>query len=163
MYKLKSKSNFVYGNWNYENRNFGSTGFIGKNLAFFLTIDHTVVCFTRAQLEGDAAQLAYRLDGLDVIINLVGSGIVDKRWAKTYKKEIVESRVQALSKIKLALALCKGAPPLFISASAVGIYRPGTYNDEVNYTYGNDFLSDVVRNGKRPQWISGSWSLNLLY
>ena len=124
---------------------FGSTGFIGKNLASFLAIEHTVVCFTRAQLEGNIAGLAEKLAGLDVIINLVGSGIVEKRWTKKYKKEIVDSRVMALSKIKMALALIKGPPPVFISASAVGIYRPGTYNDEINYTYGNDFLSDVVR------------------
>jgi uncharacterized protein len=124
---------------------FGSTGFIGKNLSSFLALNHNVVCFTRKEFSIGTAELAEKIKELDVIINLVGAPILTKRWTKNYKKIIISSRLEAIAKIKEALSVSAGHPPLFISASAVGIYSPDIYNDEFDYKYQNDFLSDVVR------------------
>ncbi len=65
---------------------------------------------------------------VDYIVNLAGAGIVDKRWSKKVKKEIIDSRVLGtrllIDSIKNSKHTIKG----FISASAIGIY--GDRDDE---------------------------------
>ncbi len=63
------------------------------------------------------------LSGVDTIIHLAGSGIADKWWTSTYKKEIISSR--SLS-ARLLFDTLKKTPGhtvrTFISASGVGYY-----------------------------------------
>jgi uncharacterized protein (TIGR01777 family) len=124
---------------------FGSTGFIGSNLAIFLERNNQVISFTRDDLSLGAEKLAEKISELDVIINLVGSPILTKRWTRSYKRIIISSRLTTINKIKEALMLVDHPPPVFICASAVGIYKANVYNDEFENTYENDFLSDVVK------------------
>jgi uncharacterized protein (TIGR01777 family) len=133
---------------------FGSNGFIGKHLATFLANDNNVKCFTRIDLAQDSEMLAVQIEGLDVIINLVGAPVLDKRWTSLYKKIILESRLNALEKLCKAVFLAKTKPRLLISASAIGIYKTGIYVDEDTESYSDDFLASVVK-----KWESKAFEL----
>jgi uncharacterized protein len=133
---------------------FGSTGFIGKSLATYLSNNNQVISYTREDLSLSTEQLANKIRNLDVIINLVGAPIVARRWTKKYKQLIISSRVNTILKIKQSLILVNNIRPLFISASAVGIYKTNIYNDEFECTYAEDFLSEVVK-----QWENACFNL----
>lgn len=80
-------------------------------------------------------------NGVDIVINLAGSGVADKLWTERRKKEITESRVKS----NQLLAYCfknYHRPALYISAGAIGFY--GHRNDELlteEHPSGDDFLS----------------------
>ena len=80
----------------------------------------------------------------DVIINLAGAGIMDRSWSKSYKREILESRIQAVK--ALDRYICEqDFLPVFISASAIGYYGHDeayifTESDNARQS---DFLSEV--------------------
>lgn len=61
-------------------------------------------------------------DHLDVVINLAGEPIADKRWSNAQKEEICNSRWQITEQIAKAINQAKTPPKVFISGSAIGIY-----------------------------------------
>lgn len=78
--------------------------------------------------------------GLDAIINLAGASIGGKRWSRTYKQELVHSRLQA---VRDAIA---ASPKALIQASAIGFYGmdpQGTCPEDRGP--GDDFLADLCR------------------
>ncbi|MBW8780586.1 MAG: TIGR01777 family oxidoreductase [Verrucomicrobia bacterium] len=111
----------------------GASGLVGRALIPFLrTQGYTVVRLVRRPAAGvdevswDPA--AGRLDaqafrGVDVVINLAGEGVADVRWSTERKKALLRSRVESTRTLVNAMgALARGAPFVFISASATGIY-----------------------------------------
>lgn len=64
------------------------------------------------------------LAGADVVINLCGAGIGDKRWNETYKRVLVDSRVRPTSTLAAALAALPEPrrPRVLLNGSAVGFY-----------------------------------------
>ena len=58
----------------------------------------------------------------DVVINLAGESIADKRWSEAQKEEICKSRWQLTEQIAKAINQAKTPPKVFISGSAIGIY-----------------------------------------
>lgn len=86
------------------------------------------------------------LDGVSIIIHLAGAGIADKRWTKSYKQLILDSRVKG-AELLFNLAKNKNLhPEHFISASGSGIYAsgPGMTADE-HGVFGHGFLTDVCQ------------------
>ncbi len=65
----------------------------------------------------------------DIIINLSGAGIADKRWTDIRKKELIDSRVKPANLIAEKLKKYNIQPKLYIGASAIGYY--GDRADEV--------------------------------
>ena len=113
----------------------GGTGFIGTCLAKdFLkkghsvtatgtrsrqtVIDHPAFGYVAADnsLPGEWQQ---SVEDADVVINLAGKSIF-KRWSKSYKKQIRDSRI--LTTRHLVAALSQDRPVVLFSASAVGYY-----------------------------------------
>lgn len=85
-------------------------------------------------------------DGVDAIINLAGASI-SKRWTKSYKKIIIDSRVQSLQCLKKALAGVENHHvKQILSASAVGFYPDSftKYYEESCMKVSPTFLGDVV-------------------
>lgn len=79
----------------------------------------------------------------DLIVNLAGASIF-KRWSRSQKKEIYDSRILTTQNIVDALAARRGGKATLISASAVGYY--GFHTDEIldeNTPPGDDFLARV--------------------
>ena len=105
----------------------GGTGLIGRTLVKDLLSDgHEVTVLTRQSLES-CAQLHYIQtlsdipEDLDVVINLAGAGLADKRWSGRYKREILDSRI-ALTRDLVDQLMIKGMPRVFLSGSAIGFY-----------------------------------------
>jgi hypothetical protein len=148
----------------------GGTGFIGSSLLQFLSRQaHDIVVLTRGASRGNtlnASTVRYihwnasttgeweaEIENSNVVINLAGKNIFDRRWNNTVKEEILNSRVLPVQLIVDAMAKAERKPALFLSVSAVGFY--GNRNDEViteESTGGNDFLSKVVQ-----QWESAAY------
>lgn len=127
----------------------GSRGFIGRNLVRYLQDEHyQIETLSRSDLQKDKKQLALQLEGCYGVIHLAGAPIL-KRWTKSYKKKIYESRILLTQNLVAAINLChqtqeiKKAPAVFISTSAIGIYENNILCDEKNSSYGKDFLAEV--------------------
>ena len=88
---------------------------------------------------------AKALAGVDVVINLAGAGIADKRWTAQRKKELLDSRLDSLSTLSVLLSVLQIKPALFIGASAVGYYGDrGEERLSESSSPGTGFLSEVT-------------------
>ena len=61
-------------------------------------------------------------DSVDAVINLAGDGLADRRWSKTYKRQIVSSRVDFTRDLVAWVGEVEHTPKRLISASAIGYY-----------------------------------------
>lgn len=59
---------------------------------------------------------------IDVVINLAGEPIADKRWSDSQKQKIMASRITTTNKLLAWLATRTIKPKILISASAIGYY-----------------------------------------
>jgi uncharacterized protein len=134
----------------------GSTGLIGTALVTSLhAAGHEVVRLVRRtprqpdEVRWDPAAGAVDLDGLkgvDGAVNLSGAGIGDHRWSESYKRTLVDSRVDSTRTLVKALASLQPRPTVLVSGSAVGFY--GDRGDEPlteEAGQGDGFLADLVR------------------
>lgn len=134
----------------------GGTGLVGKSLSKELQAKgHEVRILTRkenvqppfyhwnpaAKKIDEAA-----LKNVQVIINLSGAGIADKKWTDKRKKEIEESRIFPTW---FLYELSENLPALTQYISASGITCYGFDNSEKLFTekdkFGKDYISQVVR------------------
>lgn len=131
----------------------GSSGLIGTALVESLRSQgHEVLRLVRRSATA-STEIAWNpatgsldaslLKGCDAVINLAGAGVGDHRWTKSYKEEILNSRVTTTKLISQACV--EASVPTLINASAIGYYGD-TGNREVNETapHGHGFLPDVV-------------------
>jgi hypothetical protein len=84
------------------------------------------------------------LETADAVINLAGEGIADRPWTDARKSAILDSRVNTTHTLVGVIKEARRAPPVFISASAVGFY--GVHGDEPlteDTPAGSDFLASV--------------------
>lgn len=83
---------------------------------------------------------------VSVIINLAGAPIA-KRWTRTYKRTVLESRLDALKLLKHSLNNNKNTVTHLVSASAIGIYPDSLthYYDEDFEDFEDGYLSNVVQ------------------
>ena len=133
----------------------GASGLIGTELTRQLeTAGHTVLRLvrrpprSRAEVRWDPATLTLDpavFTGVDAVINLSGASIGRLPWTKTYRRQIMESRVQATRTLTDAMRRSATPPTVLLNASAVGIYgnRPGEELTEASAP-GSDFLATVV-------------------
>ncbi len=90
--------------------------------------------------------ISRKIEAIDCLINLAGAPILN-RWSNAYKEVIWASRIETTKRVVLAL---KTTPiRLFISASAVGIYRDGITCDEDCVEFSRDFLGTLVQAWER--------------
>ncbi|NNF54725.1 MAG: TIGR01777 family protein [Acidimicrobiales bacterium] len=133
----------------------GSSGLIGKALKAALQAsgDRPISLVRRPTRGEDEIQYdpaagtldGASLEGIDAVVNLAGVGIGDKRWTESYRKLILNSRVDTTSLVARTVAGLESRPSAFLSGSAIGIYgdRPDTVNTEVSPA-ADTFLADVV-------------------
>lgn len=135
----------------------GGTGLIGRALAMAL-IDkgHVIRVLTRSPKTDSIIQYFYwnvdkqeideqAFEGVDHVVHLAGEGIAEKRWTRSQKKKIIDSRVQSMHLIEKALLKKKTVLKSFVGASAIGIY--GMQTSEIIFGENDkgkkDFLSEV--------------------
>ncbi len=138
----------------------GGTGFVGTNLTNRLVEKgHRLTLLTRRikedrplppgahYLEGDPTRPGPwqdRVGGHEVIINLAGASIF-RRWTKSAKTSIRESRMLTTQNLVDALSARQGMETHFFSTSAVGYY--GFHEDEAldeESPPGKDFLASLA-------------------
>lgn len=142
---------------------FGGTGFVGRNLTVELVKNgYEVYVVTRnpqktASIFDDKVHViewdnvsplssALKRKQIDVVINLAGESIGNRRWTHSVKEEIRASRIGTTGAIATAIKEGTIQPRILINASAVGYYGPRkdeeiTESEEV----GQDFLAQVCR------------------
>lgn len=108
----------------------GGTGFIGTALCeFLLSKSHSITVLTRKTIkqQQDISTIDC-LDNLtsnaqfDVVINLAGEPIADKRWSNSQKQKITQSRIDTTQSVISFFKRASYKPSLFISGSAIGFY-----------------------------------------
>ena len=105
----------------------GGTGLIGRALVKRLLADgHDITVLTRQSLENsEAVTYINSIHDLhtrqDIVVNLAGAGLADRRWSPAYKKEIRASRID-LTQVLVSRLRNIGMPDVFISGSAIGFY-----------------------------------------
>jgi len=140
----------------------GGSGFIGKRLtAHFLAQGHSVTVLTRnskkpikhvdyVQWDGEnVGDWVQHLPSSDVLINLCGSSLAERRWSEVRKHQLLQSRLQptnALVRAMLQLAEVS-RPRLYIQTSGVGYYGPVAGTQEVfeSDPPSNDFLARLAK------------------
>lgn len=134
----------------------GGSGFIGQALAArFIERRHDVVVLTRnaaARTDGvrevvwdgrTHSDWATELDGAAAVINLTGKS-VNSRHSDKNRREIISSRVDSVRAIASAIAASDAPPPVWVQASAVGIYgNAGDTLCDESAPHGSDFMAEV--------------------
>jgi hypothetical protein len=111
----------------------GGSGLVGSRLTeLLIEKGYTVQHLSRSQSKGPVATYQWNVDklevdakafeGVDVVINLAGSGIADKAWTKARMEDIINSRVNATKTIYNFLTTHTHQVSAYIGASAIGIY-----------------------------------------
>lgn len=147
----------------------GATGLIGKRLTeHWLKSQKKVVVVGRSK-QGIKDVFGTRvipitwdeftredLKSAEIVVNLAGANIADKRWTDSRKQEILNSRIKTTQKIaNMLAAMGKDAPPFF-NASAIGIYGlqqqstsglPKAFDEDspIDWNHPTDFLSRIGR------------------
>lgn len=88
----------------------------------------------------------WSVDGADAVVNLAGANVAGKRWSESYKKQILDSRVETTRALAEATNRALIKPRVLVNASAVGYY--GGRGDEPmdeSGSAGADFLAGVVQ------------------
>lgn len=135
----------------------GGTGLIGKELSLKLKNEgYTVRVLSRKK--SDYAKMIYNWDpykgiidaeaikNVDIVINLVGEGIADKKWNEDRKKALIDSRVIPTNFLFKVFEKTSDLKQ-YITASGINCYgyqhydKKHTEEDE----YGKDYLSQVVQ------------------
>ena len=64
----------------------------------------------------------------DIVINLAGAGIADKRWTEQRKSDLLQSRLQTTQALINWFKQLAVKPQQFLSGSAIGWYGPHDHN-----------------------------------
>lgn len=133
----------------------GASGLIGSALTAALRadgIDVSTLVRRAPQAEGevewapgDAALDPDVLAGAEAVVALGGASVGRLPWTRRYRRQLVESRLDATNTLTTALRALRTDAPAFVSASAVGYYgsAPGEVLTEHSGP-GSTFLADLT-------------------
>lgn len=151
----------------------GATGLVGQAIVSLFHengIDVNYLTTSRSKIETQSNYQGFYwnpstseiapdcFDGVSTVINLAGASVA-KRWTSSYKKAILNSRIDSLRTLKSALSKREHQVEHLISASAVGLYKDSLtkFHEEEDFEKGENFLADVVQ-----QWEAAADELGVL-
>lgn len=136
----------------------GSSGFLGKPLSMaLLNLGHEVIWVSQNLHKIktthhiriiDYATLKTLNDSVDVIINLAGAGIADKRWSDDRKSVLLNSRILPTTALIDYVNQINIKPKLLINGSAIGYYGVANHSvifDENSMPMTDDFASQLCQ------------------
>jgi len=123
----------------------GASGFVGSDMCRkFKNNGWEIITLGREEFALSEEELAKRLQGVEVIVNLAGAPVIS-RWTKEYKKVIYDSRITLTRKLVSACKLLEKPPRLFLSTSAIGCYSATGTHTEDDHILADDFLGLLTR------------------
>lgn len=135
----------------------GSSGLIGTALRRAYAEDgHTVVRLVRrAPAAGDERQWDPTgtpdpglLAGADVVINLAGAGLGERRWTRAYQEVLRRSRIDTARSLAVMTARAEDPPKVLVSASGMryyGVDRGDLELTETSDSASDGFLPEITR------------------
>ena len=143
----------------------GSSGLIGSALVRSLQADGVEVTRLVRRPPTRADELSWRpgepldpgvLAGATAVVNLCGASIGKLPWTRSYRATLVTSRLAPTRTLAAAVRALGADAPLFVSASAVGLYgdRPGEALDESSVP-GDTFLAGLCVEWERAAHAAG--------
>ena len=126
----------------------GASGFVGSSLSKnFSNKYYEVISIKRDDLQ-NIQKLTSLLNDSYAVINLAGANIIN-RWSESYKKTLYNSRINTTRSLVKAMSYCQNKPNIFISTSAVGIYKNDKFYDETTIDFSNDFLGKLCQDWEK--------------
>ncbi len=124
----------------------GGTGFIGSSICSCLLKDHhnLTVLTRRPEIISSPVKAITKIDQLkvdmifDVVLNLVGEPIANKRWSNKQKQRILTSRITITHLLIAFFKKVENKPKLFINGSAIGYYGIGKANNPIDENSASD-------------------------
>ncbi len=154
----------------------GATGFIGRYItAELLRKGNDIIVITRnkrraGRILGDKIQyyswreLSNDVDNhIDIVINLAGAGISDKRWSRKRKKKIINSRTKTSEQLVDFFMQAGHKPDVFIQASAIGYYGPSDNELDETSSMGKGFLAETTAKWEKSVSIVNEWDTRLVF
>ena len=134
----------------------GASGLVGTALCTALsTSGHRVRRLVRRSpagddefrwnpLSGDLDQAA--VEGTDCVVHLAGENIAGRRWTRTQKDRLFQSRVEGTRLLAQTMRSASRGPAVLVAASAIGAYGDRG-DDELDEScgFGGGFLADLCR------------------
>ncbi len=138
----------------------GASGLIGRAVQSHLRSNGVyVISLVRSRTESSEPAVSWHPDGTanavddtaplescDWAVHLSGANLADHRWTTSYKRQIIDSRVQSSRSLVETFFRLKRPPRVLICASATGIY--GDRGDEIltdSSQPGSGFLPEVCQ------------------
>ena len=126
----------------------GGSGFVGRELSKYLSTSHHLTLLTRVAKQSLGNYKDFitweqltedNIVKYDIVINLCGYNIGQKRWTKTVKNKILSSRIEPTNKL---IKLIGNRNIWLINASAIGYYNFSNLpQDEDNHDRSYDKLN----------------------
>lgn len=133
----------------------GATGLVGTALVNLWQPHHQITVLSRfadkvSQKFGTTVKAVTTLqqvdfNQIDVVVNLAGESIADKRWTAGQKNRICQSRWQLTEQLVGCIQQATTPPHTLLNASAVGFYgrQSGETIDESYQSYYPEFSHDI--------------------
>jgi len=135
----------------------GATGMVGQHLIPLLKSNgYNILTLTTNGNIANPSKSIYHWDPakgvidtqalhqIDIVIHLAGANVGSKRWTKSYKKEILESRVKGAELLFQSFKKTNNFPKAIISAGGIGYYEdPSSEILTENSNNGKHFLAEV--------------------
>jgi uncharacterized protein (TIGR01777 family) len=132
----------------------GASGLIGSALVPALREDgHEVVKLVRrdtriaGEVRWDPARHELdpaHLDDVDAVVHLSGANVGGRRWSDSYKRTILNSRVDTTQTIAAAMAAASPRPRVLLSSSGINFYgETGDRTIDESAPAGTGFLAEV--------------------
>ena len=141
----------------------GGTGLLGTQLINdWLEEGHEVINMSRSgrpsnrkgltQMKWDGKAIPAEVRDIDVVVNMAGAN-VGQRWSDSYKKMIMDSRVNSTRACVEFIKNQEKAPRVFISASGINFYGDNFNEIKSEDDPGGDgFLSGVCQAWENEAW-----------
>lgn len=148
----------------------GGTGLVGEYLTQALTRHGYKVkivsrskkeghCFWNPETQEYSEQI---LNNLDIVINLCGAGIAEKRWTKSRREVLIKSRTEPAAFFYKICKTHNKFPKQYISASGIAAYGYSEGIKTETDEFGNDFLSKVVKHWEKSASLFESESITTI-
>jgi uncharacterized protein (TIGR01777 family) len=133
----------------------GASGLVGSALVRLWQNQHQLILLSRSfekiqRQFGNSVQAVDSLtkvdfNQLDMVVNLAGEPIANRRWSKAQKDRICQSRWQLTEQLVSAIQQASTPPHTLINASAVGFYgrQSAEAIDESYQSYYPEFSHDI--------------------